>query len=216
MNDIIPSQDLSEQPTGEQWLAEIEARANAATAGPWCTDSWEIYQGTEYMPGISQWIGETCRGTTSMEQDRADAAFVAAARTDVPALVTEVRELLLHTRTLEALVAEQSAEVDHLRARVTELERAAIEAERAEIRQSFMELSAQAREDRDFEGAFNVDCNLREREEQWKREDAAKGGARGRARLDATAAAQAEATHWRRLGMTPPADSQNLQTGGKR
>ncbi|MGW7283890.1 hypothetical protein ACWGH4_00065 [Streptomyces sp. NPDC054847] len=109
------NEQTTTQLTGEQWLAEIEARANAATAGPWCTDSWEIYQGTEYVPGISMWIGETCRGMTSMEQDRADAAFIAAARTDVPALVAEVRELLLHTRTLEALVAEQAAEIDRLR-----------------------------------------------------------------------------------------------------
>ncbi|WP_108990410.1 hypothetical protein [Streptomyces coelicoflavus] len=76
-----------------QQLADITARAEAATPGPWCTDAWEIYQGTEYQPGLSQWIGETCRGTTSPEQDRADAAFVAAARTDVPALLAEVRRL---------------------------------------------------------------------------------------------------------------------------
>lgn len=74
-------------------LDAIETRANAATDGPWCTDSWEIYQGTEYEPGMSLWIGETCRGTGSLEQDRADAEFVAAARTDVPALVAEVRRL---------------------------------------------------------------------------------------------------------------------------
>lgn len=76
-----------------EWLAEVEARADAATEGPWCTDSWEIYQGTEYVPGISFWIGETCRGTSELGQDRADAAFVAAARSDVPALVAEVRRL---------------------------------------------------------------------------------------------------------------------------
>jgi hypothetical protein len=116
------SEQTTTQLTGEEWLAAIEARTNAATPGPWCTDSWEIYQGTEYTPGISEWIGETCRGKTTLEQDRADAAFVAAARTDVPALVDEVRELLLHTRTLEALAAEQAAEIDRLRARVTELE----------------------------------------------------------------------------------------------
>ncbi|MGQ4437971.1 hypothetical protein ACN6LI_003337 [Streptomyces violaceoruber] len=77
----------------EQQLTDIEARAGAATEGPWCTDAWEIYQGTEYVPGVSRWIGETCRGATSPEQDRADAAFVAAARSDVPALLAEVRRL---------------------------------------------------------------------------------------------------------------------------
>lgn len=70
--------------------AQIRERAEAATPGPWCNDDWEIYQGEEYQPGISQWIGETCRGTTTLEQDRADAAFAAHARTDVPALLTEL------------------------------------------------------------------------------------------------------------------------------
>ena len=74
-------------------LAEIAAREAAATPGPWCTDAWEIYQGTEYMPGLSMWIGETCRGETTCEQDRADAAFVAAARQDVPDLLAEVIRL---------------------------------------------------------------------------------------------------------------------------
>lgn len=74
-------------------LDGIEARANAATPGPWCTDSWEIYQGSEYEAG-AEWIGETCRGRVEgLAQDRADAAFVAAARTDVPALLAEVRRL---------------------------------------------------------------------------------------------------------------------------
>jgi hypothetical protein len=85
----------------DQQLDDIEARTAAATAGPWCTDSWEIYQGTEYVPGISEWIGETCRGATSLDQDRADAAFVAHARTDVPALLAEVRQLRTRVAELE-------------------------------------------------------------------------------------------------------------------
>lgn len=84
---------MTDQTTSPLNLAHIEARANAATEGPWCTDAWEIYQGTEYQPGISMWIGETCRGTSTPEQDQADAAFVAAARTDVPALLDYVRRL---------------------------------------------------------------------------------------------------------------------------
>ncbi|MEU3219986.1 hypothetical protein [Streptomyces sp. NPDC006971] len=95
-------------PMSEQRLAEILARAEAATPGPWCADEWEIYQGTEYVPGVSAWIGETCRGTSTPEQDRADASFVAAARTDVPELAAAVQLL--------------AAEVAGLRARITELE----------------------------------------------------------------------------------------------
>lgn len=87
-----PVEEPAAVPLTVEQLAAIEARATAATPGPWCTDSWEIYQGTEYIAG-AEWIGETCRGTTSLEQDRADAAFVAAARTDVPALLAEVARL---------------------------------------------------------------------------------------------------------------------------
>ncbi|MFJ1827405.1 hypothetical protein [Streptomyces sp. NPDC088178] len=65
------------------------------------------------------------------------------------------------------------AEVDRLRARLAELERPSTEAERNALRQSFMELSAQAREDHDYEGQFDIECQLRDREEQWKREDEA-------------------------------------------
>lgn len=84
---------MTAKPLTPEQLAEIAARAEAATPGPWCTDSWEIYQGTEYQPGLSMWIGETCRGNTSPEQDRADATFVAAARTDIPALLAEIHRL---------------------------------------------------------------------------------------------------------------------------
>ena len=96
-------------PTTEH-LAEIEARATAATEGPWCTDAWEIYQGTQYVPGISMWIGETCRGTSTPEQDQADAAFVAAARTDVPALIAEVARLKGQRKYLLTELAKRDAE----------------------------------------------------------------------------------------------------------
>ncbi|WP_372352665.1 hypothetical protein [Streptomyces sp. KL116D] len=72
-------------------LDAIEARATAATPGPWCTDSWEIYKGAEYEAG-AEWLGETCRAG-EMDDSRADAEFVAHARTDVPALIAEVRRL---------------------------------------------------------------------------------------------------------------------------
>lgn len=61
------------------------------------------------------------------------------------------------------------AELDRVRA---ELDSPAVEVKRNEVRQSYLDLAAQAREDRDYEGAFNVDCTLREREEQWAAEDA--------------------------------------------
>ncbi|WP_225825644.1 hypothetical protein [Streptomyces naphthomycinicus] len=73
----------------------------------------------------------------------------------------------------EHLAGTVGAEVRRLSARVWELERPAVEAKRNEIRQSFTELIAAAEETKDYEGAFDVQCRLREREEQWAREDAA-------------------------------------------
>lgn len=81
MSDLTPERET-----------EIRNFEQAATPGPWCTDSWEIYQGTEYVAG-AEWIGETCRGATTAAQDRADAAFVAAARSAVPELLAEVKRI---------------------------------------------------------------------------------------------------------------------------
>ncbi|MGW9638871.1 hypothetical protein ACWHAU_06890 [Streptomyces albidoflavus] len=74
-----------------EYLAEIAARAEAATAGPWCTDGAELYQGDEYA-WDAFWVGETCRADEA-DGGTADAAFIAAARTDVPALLAEVERL---------------------------------------------------------------------------------------------------------------------------
>jgi hypothetical protein len=95
------------QPTSQPLdLDAIEARAAAATPGPWCTDSWEIYQDSEYQPGISFWIGETCRADEEND-GRADAEFVAHARTDVPAMAAEIRRLRAELAAVTALCDEQ-------------------------------------------------------------------------------------------------------------
>lgn len=78
-------------PLSPEYLAEIAARAEAATAGPWCTDGAEIYQGDEYAWNAF-WVGETCRADEA-DGGTVDAAFIAAARTDVPALAAEVERL---------------------------------------------------------------------------------------------------------------------------
>ncbi|MGW3490596.1 hypothetical protein [Streptomyces sp. NPDC001054] len=79
------------EPLTPERLREIAERAAAATAGPWCTDSAEIHQGDQYVAG-ALWIGETCR-VDDADGGTADAAFVAAARTDVPDLLAEVTGL---------------------------------------------------------------------------------------------------------------------------
>lgn len=61
-------------------LDEIEARANAATPGPWTPQTIRLYDGVD-LPDetVAQW--------------QRDAVFIAHARTDVPALIARVREL---------------------------------------------------------------------------------------------------------------------------
>ena len=108
-------------------LSAIEARANAATAGPW-TDTWEYCgdptetryyylfadaevpeegEGTEPM-WKSVYVGCGRKGCAIGAGEggfvrEEDAAFAAHARSDIPALVAEVRRLtnLLEKETYE-------------------------------------------------------------------------------------------------------------------
>ncbi|WHM30294.1 hypothetical protein OH540_09685 [Streptomyces sp. BPPL-273] len=57
--------------------------------------------------------------------------------------------------------------------RVAELERPEIESMRNKVRDSYAELIAAAEEGKDYEGAFEVQCRLADREAQWRREDEA-------------------------------------------
>lgn len=113
--------DAGAVPLSLEREAEIRARAAAATPGPWCTDGWEIHQGTEFEPG-AEWIGETCRGPVEeMPQSEANAAFVAGAREDVPVLLAEVDRL----RAAEAVAI---VEREALREQVAALAALAVDA----------------------------------------------------------------------------------------
>lgn len=72
-------------------LNEIEARANAATPGPWEWGPQDGWLGTEGGVAVGwKW------GTLTQE---ADGQFIAHARTDVPALVAALRAVLeVHKR----------------------------------------------------------------------------------------------------------------------
>lgn len=146
--------DQTPAPLTDQQLTDIAGWTSAATKGPWtveleqcdCSDglcSHGTYVSAVYADGE--------RRTEFSDFTDADWQFILRARTAVPALLAEIRRL---------------------KGRVRELERPAVEAERAEIRSSYAELVAAAEETKDFEGAFDVQCRLREREEQWAREDA--------------------------------------------
>lgn len=91
-------------------LDEIEARANAATPGPWEVkpyDGWhkesdnEInsFVGPDATTIIEQLGCDCC--DVGLEVTPADAEFIAAARTDVPALLDALEKVLrLHPRVV--------------------------------------------------------------------------------------------------------------------
>jgi hypothetical protein len=84
-------------------LDEIEARANAATPGPWTYHDGcgyvEVPPGgaIEFKPGWERSVHFLARVHNNHVEGEDglgfDGAFIAAARTDVPALIAEVRRL---------------------------------------------------------------------------------------------------------------------------
>lgn len=88
-------------------LDAILARADRATDGPWEADESEIYGAGR------QWVGETL-DEDDHDKMRANSAFIAAARTDVPALVAELRasraEVAEHRRNIRANDAARQAD----------------------------------------------------------------------------------------------------------
>lgn len=69
-------------------LAEIKAREQAATPGPWDADTppYVTIQKSEYVINAICAVG-VC------EQNIKDADFIAHARTDIPALISEVEQM---------------------------------------------------------------------------------------------------------------------------
>jgi hypothetical protein len=89
--------------TPEQ-LTEIELRAAAATPGPWQVLS-ACPPGKHDRDKDEMWVGTSDRVTIAILGERyttapAEAEFIAHARTDVPALVTEIRRLRAITNSL--------------------------------------------------------------------------------------------------------------------
>jgi len=97
--------------TGTDWLNEIEARANAATPGPWEANSetggsdvgdYTIYGIKEVAP--ADWASDSSSSFAYCEgMEKPDAEFIAHARQDIPRLIDEVRRLtrlLAHEREL--------------------------------------------------------------------------------------------------------------------
>lgn len=89
-------------------LDPIKAREAAATAGPW--KAW--------IEGRDHWGGDTIISRFESEDDLyvhgatdADLDFIAASRSDVPALVAEVERLRECVQYLEAVLKKEGYEV---------------------------------------------------------------------------------------------------------
>lgn len=89
-------------------LDAIEARANAATPGPWTTERpTKTYEGFRCGVTIAATYGRQCiyADPPGGQAPAADQRFIAAARADVPALVAEVRRLRDKLARLDELLA---------------------------------------------------------------------------------------------------------------
>jgi hypothetical protein len=109
----------------QQYLDAVQERANAATAGPWESGStvtnWP--EDTECPDVLMEWMDNGGEYASNWDQVKVDAAFIAAARTDVPRLLRLARSLvaILDSRSLDevkvrvaaadAVIAEIEAEV---------------------------------------------------------------------------------------------------------
>ena len=85
----------------------IEARANAATPGPWIVSQDESLVISEMVCDL---VSESTGDTIFFMG--ADQAFAAAARTDVPALVAEIRRLRSEVASLKERLVIDNAAID--------------------------------------------------------------------------------------------------------
>ena len=213
-------------------LAEITARTGAATEGPWrVVEGHEIHQGAEFGD-FAVFVAQTDPACGCV-QSAADAEFIAHARTDVPELLTDNARLRARIAELEAKRHSTNEALDdavqELRRResgpalpwahvmsdhdlhgfLDDLVSAALGRWRSEpevpdrvVLADIEKVCADWRtpgvgsrlDGSEFDG---VTVRLVEPEPDKH--------LKGRARLDASAAAAAEATHWKRLGIAEPA-----------
>lgn len=96
----------------------IEARAKAASPGPWTWEGTDLNGGrqiqgsveyAEMNPILVPFVCKPCdrRKAVCLGPNEADSAFIVAARADIPALVA-------YARRLEARVTELEREIDDL------------------------------------------------------------------------------------------------------
>jgi len=86
-------------------LDEIERRANAATPGPW-RDKHQVCSEVWGQAPDSQTCSMQIARVGHAQFDALNAAFIAAARTDVPALIARVRELEAECERMKTFAAQ--------------------------------------------------------------------------------------------------------------
>ena len=111
--------------TAADRLAQIRARVEAATPGPWGwarVNHWSEWTdrslaGVDLHPGGVQRPHEVLRATPGNPPGPADAAFIAHARADIPALLAAVEAVLaLHAPREQAVLSDPDClreECDH-------------------------------------------------------------------------------------------------------
>ena len=101
---------MTEHLTAEQ-LEEIKARCEAATPGPWLRHPEEFGQNIFCATSETRidWLF-SIQGSAIVADIRRDIDFMAAARTDVPALVAEVEWLRAHLTQIKAATADLMAD----------------------------------------------------------------------------------------------------------
>lgn len=100
------------------------------------------------------------------------------AKESVLLLIAEVERLRAAESEMADVIAgtglnlhEEEQETARLRAELVALKRPDIARRQRKDRESYEALIAQAREDKDFEGAFDVEVKLAEAESRWRREN---------------------------------------------
>ncbi|MFG3136109.1 hypothetical protein ACGFZA_07785 [Streptomyces sp. NPDC048211] len=219
---------MTETPmTSDRWAQIRNRKLDEVTAGPWLVADDENGQPLVYVETLRD--GRTGARVLLVADgaSEADMQFAASARNAVPDLLAEVDRLRTALSDGSDQVAERDDEIGSLSARLHHLDRNALPELRREVEHH---KDGKARWRGRAEKAEARVAELEERLHDaamarvWTNEDgkkfvfvddlkgpllgttpveAAPPALRGRARLDAKTVAEAEATHWKRLGIDP-------------
>lgn len=79
----------------QEWLNQIEKRLSVATSGPWMViNNRKIPYENRVVGPEHQFVCKGAKDPTPWDMSEEDAEFIAHARTDIEALVREIRKLI--------------------------------------------------------------------------------------------------------------------------